>query len=83
MGDRVVLLESVLTATPLYILSLYKLSIKIKKKLDSIGCQFLWQGTSQRRKFALISWKWICMPRQLGGLGVTDLHYMNISLLLK
>jgi hypothetical protein len=35
-----VLLESVLTATPLYMLSLYKLSIKIKKKLDSIRCQF-------------------------------------------
>jgi hypothetical protein len=83
MGGRVVLLDSVLSATPLYMLSLYKVPVKIKKNLDSIRCQFLWQGTSQKRKFALISWKWIYMPKQLGRLGVADLHCMNISLLLK
>jgi hypothetical protein len=42
MGDRLVLLETVLTATPLYMLSLYKLLVKIRNKLDSIRCQFLW-----------------------------------------
>jgi hypothetical protein len=41
MGGRVVLLDYVLSATPLYMLSLYKLLVKIKRKLDSIRCQFL------------------------------------------
>lgn len=30
-----------------------------------------------------LTWKWICLPKQLGGLGVLDLHNMNIALLLK
>jgi hypothetical protein len=55
MGGRVVLLDSVMSVTHLYMLSLYKLLVKIKKKLDSFRCQFLWQGTSQKRKFTLIS----------------------------
>jgi Reverse transcriptase (RNA-dependent DNA polymerase) len=41
MGGRLVLLDSVLSATPLYMLSLYKVLVKIRKKMDSIRCQFL------------------------------------------
>jgi hypothetical protein len=51
-------------------LSLYKLSVKVRKKLDGIRIQFLWQGTSLKKKFALINLKWVCMLRQLRGLGV-------------
>jgi hypothetical protein len=57
--------------------------VKIKKNLDSIRCHFLWQDTSTKKRFALIKWTKICMPRQFGGLGILDLHCMNISLLLK
>jgi hypothetical protein len=39
--------------------------------------------SSTKKKFALASWKWVCMSKQLGGLEVMDLHIMNISLLLK
>lgn len=53
------------------------------KKLINPDADLLWQGTSQKRKYALISWKWVCMPKELGGMGVLDLHSMNISLLLK
>jgi hypothetical protein len=83
IGGRIVLINSVLSSTPLYMLSLYKMPVKIRKKLDRIRCQFLWQGTSTKKKFALIKWSKICMPRQFGGLGILDLHCMNISLLLK
>jgi hypothetical protein len=64
-------------------LSIYKMPVKIRKKLDNIRCQFLWQGTSIKKRFALVNWKKNCMPKNLGGLGVLDLHCMNISLLLK
>jgi hypothetical protein len=83
IGGRLVLINSVLSSTPLYMLSLYKMPVKIKIKLDSIRCHFLWQSTSTKKRFALIKWTKICMPRQFGGLGILDLHCMNISLLLK
>jgi hypothetical protein len=55
-------------------LSLYKMLVKIKKNLDSIRCQFLWQGTSTKNRFALIKWTKVCMPRHFGGLGILNLH---------
>jgi hypothetical protein len=57
------LLDSVFSTTPLYMLSLYKVPVKIRKKMDSIRCQFIWQDTSTKKKFALVSWKWVCMPK--------------------
>jgi hypothetical protein len=53
IGGRIVLINSVLSSTPLYMLSLYKMPVKIKKKLDRIRCQFLWQGTSTKKKVFL------------------------------
>jgi hypothetical protein len=64
-------------------LSLYKISVKVRKRLDSVRCQFLWQGISTKRKFASVQCKMVCMQKELGGMEVMNLHYMNISLLLK
>lgn len=83
LGGRLTLLNYVLTAVPLYRISLYKVPVKVRKSVDSAGCKFLWQGTSSKKKYALISWKWVCMPKTLGDMGVLDLHCMNSALLLK
>jgi hypothetical protein len=49
MGDEVVLLKPVISTTSLYMLSLYKMLVKIKKKLDSVRCQFLLEDTSTKK----------------------------------
>jgi hypothetical protein len=38
------MLQYVLTAVTLYILSIHELPVWIRKKLDSIRAKFLWQG---------------------------------------
>jgi hypothetical protein len=69
IGGILVLLNSVLSYIPLYMLSLYKMPVKIRKRLDNLRCQFLWQGTSSERKFALVQWKKIYMLEEFGGGG--------------
>jgi hypothetical protein len=43
----------------------------------------LWQNGLNTRKIYLVGWKSVCQPKDDGGLGLLDLRYMNISLLVK
>lgn len=83
LGGRITLINSVLSAVPLYDLSLYKIPDKILFDIDKIRRQFLWQGTQSKRKYALMCWQELCIAKQFGGMGILDLHHMNCALLLK
>ena len=43
----------------------------------------LWQEKINVKKYHLANWKVACQPKDQGGLGVTDLHLKNVSLLCK
>jgi hypothetical protein len=43
----------------------------------------LWQGGHNSRKYHLVDWDTVCLPKDQGGLGVLDLRVMNICLLAK
>ena len=78
------LLNSVVSAIPLYWLSLYKMPVRIRMRIDQLRRRFLWfGGTSVRKKYALISWTRVCRSKKLGGLGVHDLQRMSKALLAK
>ena len=84
MGGEVTLLNSVVSAIPLYWLSLYKMPSKVRYKIDRIRRKFLWfGGNTVRKKPSLIAWDKVCKSKCQGGLGVLDLHRMNTSLLAK
>ncbi|XP_078152676.1 uncharacterized protein LOC144547863 [Carex rostrata] len=48
IGGRLTLVNSVLTAIPLYMLSLYKMPVKVRQQIDRIRRRFLWQGYKKR-----------------------------------
>jgi len=52
-------------------------------KLVRIQRNFLWGWGAEGRKIAWASWKKVCKPRELGGLGVIDLKLFNLALLGK
>lgn len=43
----------------------------------------LWQGEHNSRKYHLVDWDTVCLPKDQGGLGVLDLRVTNICLLAK
>jgi hypothetical protein len=47
------MVNSILTIIFLYMLSLYKFLVLIRKKLDSIRCRFFWNDTSNHKKICI------------------------------
>ena len=83
MGGRITLINSVLTALPIYLLSFFKVPKKVVNKLVSIQRNFLWGGGSEAAKIAWVKWDTVCLPKNKGGLGIKDLSKFNEALLGK
>ncbi|KEH40277.1 hypothetical protein MTR_1g026690 [Medicago truncatula] len=83
LGGRIVLLNSVLNAIPIYYLSFMKMSVKVWRKIVRIQRDFLWGGVEGGRKIAWVKWSKVCLPKARGGLGVRDVRKVNLSLLAK
>lgn len=82
-GGRLTLINSVLDSIPTYLMSLFPLPTKIQERLDRLRRDFLWEGNSDTRKFHLVKWPKVILPKRHGGLGIKDLCLHNKSLLMK
>jgi hypothetical protein len=83
LGGRIVLLNAVLNAIPIFYLSFMKIPVSVWKKIRRIQRDFLWGCQGDRKKINWIKWDTICLPKNNGGLGVRDVRVVNISLLTK
>jgi hypothetical protein len=45
--------------------------------------RMVWQQLDDRRKYHLVNWDTMCLPKDCGGLGVLDLGSMNKLMLCK
>ncbi|KAJ4771126.1 RNA-directed DNA polymerase (reverse transcriptase)-related family protein [Rhynchospora pubera] len=83
-AGRVVLASSVLSTIPIFFMSVFKLPIWVIRQIDKIRRSFIWKGASlQSKGIHLLSWDRVCLPKQLGGFGLLNLHLHNIALLLR
>ena len=84
-GGSLVLLRSVLTAIPIFYLSVYKLPIGVGKRLEGLIRRFLWNksGSEQGTGQALVSWEVVCRPTEDGELRIINIQKMNMALLTK
>ena len=64
-------------------MSMYLLPKTVIKSMDKIRKRFFWQGGGTKKKYYLVKWSKICVPKNMGGLGIKDLRKLNISLLAK
>jgi hypothetical protein len=78
-----VLLNSVLSAIPIFYLSFMKMPVKVWKVVVKIQREFLWGGLEKKRKINWVSWDTVTKAKINGGLGVKDLRIVNLSLLAK
>ena len=83
MGGRVSLINSSVTSVPLYMLSFYVVPSGPRESMDRVRKGFLWSGDKDKKKYHLVKWETVCMPKEQGGLGILDLELMNISLISK
>jgi hypothetical protein len=61
LGGRIVLLNAVLNAIPIFYLSYLKIPILVWKKVRRIQRDFLWGGRRGRRRISWIKWETVCV----------------------
>ncbi|OAY83559.1 putative ribonuclease H protein, partial [Ananas comosus] len=84
-AGRVVLINSVLTNLPIHYLSIFILPKAINHQLRELQRRFLWRKSSCPIKegVPLVAWDIVARPKALGGLGIANIYYKNLSLLCK
>nr|GFB66415.1 RNA-directed DNA polymerase, eukaryota [Tanacetum cinerariifolium] len=83
IGGRLTLLKSVLDASPLYNMSIYKVPKGVLKEMEAIWCNFFNGADPAKRKITWVSWDKVLASKKNGGLGVSSFHALNRALLLK
>ena len=78
--NKTVLLKFVLQSLPLYLFSILHPPKLVLKTIKNLQRSFLWGFNSNQNRWALISWKNVCLPKKAGGLGIRDLEINNQSL---
>ena len=80
-AGKVILIKAVLNSYLLYQCSLILAPVKIISQIEGLMRSFLWQGGANgSKKFALVNWKTVKMPKQEGGLHIRDLRIQNLSM---
>ena len=69
-AGRTVLVKSVMSAIPNYVMQGEALPIHLCEKLDKINRDFLWGSTREKKKLHLVGWSKIIKPEEEGGLGI-------------
>lgn len=82
-AGKVTLLKSYLQSIPTYALTLFRILGKFSNAIDEIQRNFLWSGTEDKKRMALIPWDKICKPKLEGDLSIRSTRSMNKSLLAK
>ncbi|GLU06807.1 hypothetical protein SLE2022_238000 [Rubroshorea leprosula] len=82
-GGRLILLNSVLSALPIFYMSLFLLPNVVLAEMIRIQRNFLWGGTGLNKKISWVKWDHVCSAKAKGGLGVPDLRRKNWAMLGK
>nr|GEY59888.1 RNA-directed DNA polymerase, eukaryota [Tanacetum cinerariifolium] len=83
IGGRLTLLKSVLGASPLYNMSIFKVPKGILKSMEAIRSNFFNGIDYTVKKITWAAWDKILASKKNGGLGVSSFHALNRALLLK
>lgn len=76
VGGQLVLINSVLSSLPMFMMSFFQVPKGVLKKLDYYRSRFYWKNDQ-------LKWEIICQPKQQGGLGLQNLEIQNTCLLSK
>ncbi len=71
------LVKSILQNFPIYALSLFTILKKYVKRMEKIQRDSLWMGTKRNKRYPLVPWDKVFLPKKNGGLGIRKLTHIN------
>ena len=82
-AGKCLLVKSSLQNLPIYALSLFGIPGKIADRMEKIQRDFLWTENEGKKRYPLVAWEKVCLPKRHGGLGIRKLTHLNKALLAK
>lgn len=73
IAGRTTLINSNLSSSFIYHMSMYLLPKTASSALDKQRRMFFCRGNSQKRKYHLVRWEIVCKSKRRGGLGIKDI----------
>ncbi|KAK9181143.1 hypothetical protein WN944_024280 [Citrus x changshan-huyou] len=83
MAGRIMLAQLVFQAIPIYVMQTVMLPSGVHDRIDKACRCFIWSGVSPQQKLSMVSWRNVCKPKSIGGLGFKSLSMMNKALHMK
>ncbi|XP_071714971.1 uncharacterized protein [Rutidosis leptorrhynchoides] len=82
-AGRLQLVASVLSAMQTYWASVYVIPYGVVDEIDKLLKGFLWSQSEQSKGKAKVAWKYVCVPKDQGDLGLKPLKEWNEVLIVK
>ncbi|XP_074318528.1 uncharacterized protein LOC141655342 [Silene latifolia] len=82
-AGRLSLISSILSSLSTYFLSVFKMSVSVTNKINSLLSQFWWRGSKTSTGISWCSKLFSSQPKGLGGLGIRNTRCFNQALLAK
>ena len=80
---REILIKIVAQVIPTNTMSIFRLPKHLCDDINFILALYWWGQMPDEKKVHWISWKRLCNPKNLGGMGFCDLHAFNLAMLAK
>jgi hypothetical protein len=77
LARRLILTKTILQAIPVYMMSVFPAPKGILQKIRAIQRDFLWRGTENKKKWALVAWEKVCRQKRKVGLWLQDPQVTN------
>lgn len=83
LGDKLILIQSVIQDVPTYLLALIQPTKAIIKALCKLMLDFFWHDTTGQQKYHWIRWSKFCYPKEEGGVGLRSISDISKAFAVK
>ncbi|XP_061347266.1 uncharacterized protein LOC133292825 [Gastrolobium bilobum] len=82
-AGRITLSQSVVVSMPYFQMQSCKIPLSVCNEIEKLQRSFIWGDKEGRKANHLINWSTITSPKEVGGLGLKRLEFMNDAMLAK